>query len=707
MTERCGVSFPLIFRDVYGFCTVTPVGVRRVAALAAGLRRGTHNPRGLRRRASFVLPLLSCHFVAPQGVTSNAASRNSSKSYMIGALDPCSRAPRGAVGTSLVSAMRRFGSFWLDIANQCLRHGEARVALTPKAFGVLRYLVEHAGRLVTQDELLEALWPATYVSPAVLRKYILEIRRVLGDRSDKPIFIETLPKRGYQFVASVTDESAAGTSSAAGTKRIVGREPQLADLRGYLSRARRGERQIVFITGEPGIGKTSLADEFQGRVRFDTPTILIARGQCVEGYGGMEAYYSVLEALGQLCQGAEGESVVQVLSKQAPTWLVQFPALVTSKQREALQREILGATRERMLREIGDALETITAEKPLLLVLEDLHWAHASTIDFISAMARGRAPAKLMLIGTYRPADLRSGEHPLETVKQDLLLHRLAHEIALQPLEEVEVAEYLHIELKGTALPQGLPASIHRYTGGNPLFMCAVVEHMQSRGLIGARNGGEHIEIRPEKIDLEAPESLRHMIELQIERLSEEEQQVLEIASVLRKFSLSVTIAAAVSNFEPETVEELLDRLASRHQVIRSSGLRNYRTGPSPGYDFVHEMYREVLYRRIRPIRRKKLHQRVAENIEALHVLTESEVASELAEHFELGGDWLRAIKYLQFAANIAGWRFEPQQAADILVHALELVKKLPEAEGAEYQITILEELARIYIAWVRKATGS
>jgi DNA-binding winged helix-turn-helix (wHTH) protein len=279
--------------------------------------------------------------------------------------------------------MRRFGSFWLDIANQCLRHGEARVALTPKAFGVLRYLVEHAGRLVTQDELLEALWPATYVSPAVLRKYILEIRRVLGDRSDKPIFIETLPKRGYQFVASVTDESAAGTSSAAGTKRIVGREPQLAELRGYLSRARRGERQIVFITGASGIGKTSLADEFQGRVRFDTPAILIARGQCVEGYGGMEAYYSVLEALGQLCRGAEGESVVQVLSKQAPTWLVQFPALVSSEQRQALQREILGATRECMLREIGDALETITAEKPLLLVLEDLHWAHASTIDFI------------------------------------------------------------------------------------------------------------------------------------------------------------------------------------------------------------------------------------------------------------------------------------------------------------------------------------
>jgi DNA-binding winged helix-turn-helix (wHTH) protein len=138
--------------------------------------------------------------------------------------------------------MRRFLSFRLDTANQRLWHGEARVALTPKAFGVLRYLVEHPGRLVTQDELLEALWPATYVSPGLLRKYIMEIRKVLGDRPGTPIFIETLPKRGYQFVAPVIEENAAGTLSAAGTKRIVGRKPALIELDRYLNQARRGER---------------------------------------------------------------------------------------------------------------------------------------------------------------------------------------------------------------------------------------------------------------------------------------------------------------------------------------------------------------------------------------------------------------------------------------------------------------------------------
>ena len=110
--------------------------------------------------------------------------------------------------------MRLFRSFRLDSANQCLWRGEHRVPLTPKAFDVLRYLVEHPGRLVTQDELLEALWPETYVNPELIKKYILGIRKALGDQHDKPVYIETLPKRGYQFIAPVTDhvtEESAGS----------------------------------------------------------------------------------------------------------------------------------------------------------------------------------------------------------------------------------------------------------------------------------------------------------------------------------------------------------------------------------------------------------------------------------------------------------------------------------------------------------------
>lgn len=135
--------------------------------------------------------------------------------------------------------MKHFHSFRLDVVNHCLWNGEDRVPLTPKAFDVLRYLVEHADRLVTQDEILGALWPETYVNPEVIKKYVLGIRKALGDRHEKPEFIETFPRRGYQFVAPVTEGNAADSSDAGvhAAQEIVGREASMAQLNGYLNHA--------------------------------------------------------------------------------------------------------------------------------------------------------------------------------------------------------------------------------------------------------------------------------------------------------------------------------------------------------------------------------------------------------------------------------------------------------------------------------------
>jgi DNA-binding winged helix-turn-helix (wHTH) protein len=273
--------------------------------------------------------------------------------------------------------MKGFGPFRLDAVNQCLwRRAEGTedqcVPLRPTAFAILRYVVDHGGRLVPQDELLDAVWPDTYVQPEVLKRHILDIRSALGDDPKSPLFIETVPRRGYRFIANVEDGAPGNAAEPIGLQRgrMVGRERVLGELAGYLARAREGQRQIVFVTGEAGLGKTSVVDEFQYRAAANT-AVRSVRGQCIEGYGGMEAYYPVLEALGKLCRQPGAASIVEVLASQAPTWLVQFPALVTRRHREALRRELLGATRERMLREIGEALETISAAAPLLLILEE------------------------------------------------------------------------------------------------------------------------------------------------------------------------------------------------------------------------------------------------------------------------------------------------------------------------------------------------
>ena len=132
--------------------------------------------------------------------------------------------------------MKEFPPFRLDTVNQFLwrRRGDKddeRISLTPRAFGVLRYLVEHAGRLVTQNELLEALWPDTFVQPEVIKSHVLDIRTALGDRPKDPQFIETLPRRGYRFIAPIKDDSTESTiflPPASG--KLVGREAVLGRL---------------------------------------------------------------------------------------------------------------------------------------------------------------------------------------------------------------------------------------------------------------------------------------------------------------------------------------------------------------------------------------------------------------------------------------------------------------------------------------------
>ena len=600
--------------------------------------------------------------------------------------------------------MKEFPPFRLDTVNQCLwRHrdngDDQRIRLTPKAFGVLRYLVEHAGRLVTQNELLEALWPDTFVQPEVIKSHILDVRTALGDGAKNPQFIETLPRRGYRFIAPISDVSTESTISLEPTSgKLVGRNAELGRLSENLQTASSGRRQIVFITGESGIGKTALVDEFQRRLAADLIGVRFARGQCVEGYGGKEAYYPLLEALGQLSRGPAGDHIVRILEKQAPTLLVQFPALVRPEHREMLQQEILGATRQRMLREVSEALETIASDRPLLLVFEDLHWVDHATVDLISALARRRQSAKLMLIGTYRAADLALSDHPLKALKRELVVHELGHEIALEPLDESEVAEYLATESEGVALPEGLAGLIHRCTEGNPLFMVAILKYMKEQKLIAQENAGLTLTVPLQDVEVRTPESLRQMIESQVERLSDEERRALEAASVAGVL-FSTAVSATAANMNVEHFEYLCQGVLHRHQLVRTAQPQEFPDGTASGrYKFAHALYREAFYRPLAPGRRMKLHQRIGEQLEELFSAGPAEVAPELAHHFEESRNWSRAIKYLRLVAETAGRRYAPREAVAALQHAVELSRKLPEAERASIETEVLAKLAGIYL---------
>ena len=251
-----------------------------------------------------------------------------------------------------------FGGFRLDFANQQLWQGAQAVALRPKAFAVLVHLVEHAGELVTKNQLLEAVWPGTFVGDAVLKDSIRQVRDALGDDAASPRFIETAHRRGYRFIGQLSEPAAETTgdgSVAVRATAVLGRETELAFMDRSLDRALRGERQIVFVTGEPGIGKTTLVSAV--RDACAARGMWTAWGQCLEQYGAGEAYLPVLDGLSRLSRTEVGGRLTDLLHQHAPTWLLELPALVPAAEREALRQQGRGGVREPMLRELAEAIE--------------------------------------------------------------------------------------------------------------------------------------------------------------------------------------------------------------------------------------------------------------------------------------------------------------------------------------------------------------
>jgi DNA-binding winged helix-turn-helix (wHTH) protein len=611
--------------------------------------------------------------------------------------------------------MKQFESFGLDTSNECLWRNGAQIALPPKPFAVLRYLVENPGRLITHNELLDALWPETYVQPQVLRTYMLELRKVLGDDAGQPRFIQTLPKRGYCFVATVTASPAPAKDRAgmgrgavaepagAETTRIVGRAAEMAHLKAQVELLASGQRRVVFVTGEAGIGKTALIDAllmdvlgaYRGQQNNSSPSASVARGQCVEGVGGKEEYYPVMEALSQLCASPDGDKACRILGRMAPVWL---SALGREPEAAAAARSESPAAPARMPGDLCAALEELAAEKPLILIFEDLHWADDSTLHLISALARRRAAARLMVLATYRPQDLAGAtEHLLKGLKQDLLMRRLCAEIALAPLAKAAVKELLAAELKQEALPPGLAGFVHQHSEGNPLFAVAILEHLIAERFLVRGEAGDTArwELRTAFQEMEAsvPEGLAQMIELEIERLSPAEQRLLEAGSLISVAFPAWAVAAALEEDEAET-EEACDGLARRLYFLERAGQDELPDGTrSAFYVFAHGLYREVLYRRQAAARRARRHVRIAERLGVLFAGREADVAREMAMHYEAAGDWRRAVKALRGAARHAQQRHAYAEAAELLEHGLRITENLSGTERGTTAQAISGEL--------------
>jgi DNA-binding winged helix-turn-helix (wHTH) protein len=587
------------------------------------------------------------------------------------------------------SAGISFPPYRLDPRSGRLWHGDRQVELRPKAWSLLCYLAERPGVLITKEELHAAVWGEIVVSDDTLTQALSELRRALQDDARAPRIIETVHGRGVRFIARVhgaphgdqgpTSAVAPGPLPGPSPAALVGRDTELATLWSLFHKAAAGERQSVFIQGEAGIGKTSVVEAFVGALRASADSVLIGYGQCVEQHGEREAYMPVLEALERLGHGPARDLLLPVLRALAPSWLAQIPALHTPAEAEQLRWRATDATPHRMLREFASLVEAASVDRPLVLVLEDLHLSDQGTMDLVSVLAQRPEPARVMLLGTYRPAEAAVRDHPFARVVATLRARRRCTEIALEYLSPSNVTTYLQRRFPGSDVRDDVAAVVHAHTDGNPLFVVRLVDHLLARGWLAGEGGVWRLTVARATIEQEVPDDVQQLIQGQLRLESRAGRDVLEVASVAGVVFGAPAVAAGLDRPLDE-VESLCDELCRRGRWLVRRGSAEWPDGTLESrYAFAHALYQRVLYDRLSLSRRVLLHQRIGERLEAGHAGRAAEVSGELAVHFQRSRDRRRAVAYLEQAAKRAYDRRGYRDAVASLEPALRLLGELPE----------------------------
>ena len=587
-----------------------------------------------------------------------------------------------------------FGPFALDVSDQRLRWRGRPVRLRPKALELLRYLAERPGSLVTREELLAGVWPDVAISEATLSDCVREVRRALRDTHDDPVYIETVRRRGYRFIGPPAEVAEPGGQPTA--TPFAGREAERSALDLALARAREGQRQVVFLTGEPGIGKTTLVNAFLADARSEEG-LRIAKSQCIEHFGVGEPYGPVLEAMERLCGQDESEQIVEILQRHAPTWLAQMPSLLEPEAHEAAVRRAVGGGRERMLREFGAVCEALARTGILVLVVEDVHWSDPSTLDLLAALAQREESSRLLVLVTARIAEMRNDTGALGGHVRELLAHRQCSELLLERLDEAAIEEVLAQRSGGHSAPAELTEWLARRTSGTPLFLVALIEWLVEIEQLEFEDGECRLLADLDALGTLVPDGLRQLIEKQIDVLSEPARDLLEAASAAGEDFAAASVAGALGRKQIE-VEAECEALARSGSVLRAAGLVEWPDGTvSAAYAFVHALYRDVLYARVSPARCVNYHRALAERLEVAYGSQAQGIAPALARHYTEGLRPERAVRYRVAALATAARRFADGEASAHAKAALALVPRLPADARDATELEILAAIAPVY----------
>jgi DNA-binding winged helix-turn-helix (wHTH) protein len=592
--------------------------------------------------------------------------------------------------------VKYFAPVSLELPSKSLWRDNVKVPLTHKALELLAVLVERAGHVVAKETLLETVWPDSHVHPDNVKVLVGEIRRALGDDPIRPRYIRSLVKRGYIFIAPVVD-AAAEQPATPSPHIFVGRESEMDRLLELFDAATDARRQIVFVTGEAGIGKTALCEAFL-RVAGRRHSMRATWAQCMKPVRPAEPYYPLVDLLSRLARTTADGNVAATLARHAPSWLPHLPSLMgDSTQSLVAGQGAQVATAARMLREVVTALEALAETTTLVLWIEDLQWADPATMDVLASLGQRRNSAKLLLLATVRPSEPASSA-PLRRAQTDLLSRSQATELNLQPLPLEDVNRFIELQLGARVAMESSPP-LHRLTNGNPLFLVTAIEHLVRKGHFVEDGEGWRPQLPPEALEAAIPASLVGTVTRELDELAADERQAIGAASVVG-VEFSLWLAAQAADMDELALEPVLEVLARRRTFILRQGVIELANGVfSPVYRFTHGLYQEIVLDNTPAAARVAAHQRAGLAVERMFTGREHDAAADLACHFHGSGDHWRAARYLRLAANNALKRYAPREAAALLHGASVHAAHLPGDERTRIENELLLELGQAQLA--------
>jgi DNA-binding winged helix-turn-helix (wHTH) protein/tetratricopeptide (TPR) repeat protein len=514
----------------------------------------------------------------------------------------------------------RFGSFELDEQTRELRKDGAPVALQPKPFELLTLLLRERSRVVPTDELFEALWPGVVVSPSSLTRAVSHARRALDDTHQGNL-VKSFPRRGYRFCGEVVvfetgahaEPAPPANGESDGGLPFVGRERALETLRAVLDRALAGSESLALVSGIPGVGKSRLVEVFTREVARRGPLVLT--GRCREGEGVPPLWPWVQVVRGLLAEPSIAPEVRELVAATD-----ELAGLVQEREARPLDAGAPDVSPEQRRFHSFDAIERAlqlaSRRRPLVVVLEDLHWAGPPSLRVLEHLAFETEPHPILIVGTVREEARERGD-PLQRTLSILRRQDRTARVSLSGLTRGEVGGLLERKL-GRPAPSDLISELAARTEGVPLYLREAIRLLEERGDL------EHPE-RIARTGMSLPVHSLGLIRRALEGLSEPCHDLVAAAAVIgREFRMP--FVSAVAEIPRDEALDLLDE-ASRAGVVEA-----VPEAPAT-WRFSHALYQEAAYEALPPSLRVRLHYRTAERLERQHGEHLDPVAAELAHH--------------------------------------------------------------------------